>query len=213
MNPADDTQMNAGPPAPVEQPATPAGEEPPCACAVVETRPSIIVGGCKVFGIPNGEYVPKADYDALAARLAAAEGSRDAAKDAAEAVGGVQPAAGEEPRLAEIEARAAKATEGPWYDDGYRIHGPTEADDKRDGEVLLEYKHAEATGDDGQFIAHARADIPWLVTQVRALAAKLATAEAAGDAAKAEAAGLRAALTSITRREDQKKVAAALSLR
>lgn len=31
----------------------------------------------------------------------------------------------------------------PWYDDGYRIHAATDSEDKRDGRVIVSYKHIE----------------------------------------------------------------------
>lgn len=34
-------------------------------------------------------------------------------------------------------------TPGPWFDDGYRIYAPTASDDKRNGRVIMEYKHAD----------------------------------------------------------------------
>lgn len=36
-----------------------------------------------------------------------------------------------------------KHTPSPWYDDGYRIYAPTEKEDKRDGRVIVEYKHVD----------------------------------------------------------------------
>lgn len=33
-------------------------------------------------------------------------------------------------------------TPAPWYDDGYRIHAPTDDNDKRNGRVIVEYKHS-----------------------------------------------------------------------
>lgn len=32
-------------------------------------------------------------------------------------------------------------TPGPWHDDGYRIYAPTTDQDKRNGRVIVEYKH------------------------------------------------------------------------
>lgn len=34
-------------------------------------------------------------------------------------------------------------TPGPWFDDGYRIHAPTGSADKRDGRVIVVYKHVD----------------------------------------------------------------------
>lgn len=49
-----------------------------------------------------------------------------------------------------------ETTPAPWFDDGYRIHGPTDSVDKRDGEVIAEYKHCDATKPgDGPLMAAA----------------------------------------------------------
>ena len=37
----------------------------------------------------------------------------------------------------------AKHTAGPWHDDGYRIYGATESEDKRRGPMIVEYKHVD----------------------------------------------------------------------
>ena len=54
-----------------------------------------------------------------------------------------------------------KATPGPWYDDGYRVHGPTSDPDPRNGMTILTYKNldlAEFENDDnGFFVMAARA--------------------------------------------------------
>ena len=64
-----------------------------------------------------------------------------------------------EQELAAIEALAKAATPGPWFDDaGYRIHGPTEDEDKRAGEVLHHYKQM-CYGDDGCQQSHDAAYI------------------------------------------------------
>lgn len=34
-------------------------------------------------------------------------------------------------------------TPGPWFDDGYRIYAPTVTADKRDGRVIVDYKHVD----------------------------------------------------------------------
>jgi len=79
-------------------------------------------------------------------------------------------------RLAEIEAREAAATAGPWGLEGgeeYDGHGPL---------FLTSYsKHVNLNVDhlsppDADFIAHGRVDIPWLIVQLkqaRGLAAAL----------------------------------------
>lgn len=75
------------------------------------------------------------------------------------------------PDLDAIEARANAAPEGPYFDDGYRIHAPAVCADPRDGDVLVEYKHCDAEGREaaGAFFAAARTDVPALVDHVRAL--------------------------------------------
>ena len=51
----------------------------------------------------------------------------------------------------------SKVTPAPWYDDGYRIYGPTDDPDKRSGGVIMEYKYSDhAMDDDGEFCALAR---------------------------------------------------------
>ena len=41
------------------------------------------------------------------------------------------------------QAAPAQHTPGPWYDDGYRIHAPTSDPDKRNGRVIVDYKHMD----------------------------------------------------------------------
>lgn len=85
----------------------------------------------------------------------------------------------DEERLAEIEARAAKATAGPWAVDGSSAAdialGVTYGDDTETW-VQSSTGHIDDEGghtvDDAQFIAHARTDVPWLVERVRALTAE-----------------------------------------
>ena len=49
-----------------------------------------------------------------------------------------------------------KHTPGPWHDDGYRIYGPTEEEDKRRGRMIVEYKHVDDFNDaDAALIAAA----------------------------------------------------------
>lgn len=69
-------------------------------------------------------------------------------------------------RLKEIEERAVKATPGPWkaYTEvaSHMLKGPPPVD-PTDGCGLF------ARREDAEFIAHARADIPWLCDLVRKL--------------------------------------------
>jgi hypothetical protein len=63
-------------------------------------------------------------------------------------------------RLAEIEARTEAATAGPWTASGYDVYETQTAH----GDVVAE---AGLSGIDAKFIAHARADVPDLVAEVR----------------------------------------------
>lgn len=57
-------------------------------------------------------------------------------------------------------------TPGPWHDDGYRVYAPTPDPDKRNGRVIVEYKHTRDFNDaDGPLLAAA----PDLADQVYAL--------------------------------------------
>lgn len=65
-------------------------------------------------------------------------------------------------RLNEIEARANAATEGPWEWD------PQDGWLGTEDEVTVGWKWGTLTQEgDGQFIAHARTDVPWLLEQVK----------------------------------------------
>ena len=77
-------------------------------------------------------------------------------------------------RLKEIRERERKATKGPWNDSGRYING--------DGHVLFQHSDVGCTlpderfeedGHNGDFVAHARTDIPWLLEQVESLQAEL----------------------------------------
>lgn len=47
-------------------------------------------------------------------------------------------------------------TPAPWHDDGYRIYAPTDAEDKRNGRMIVEYKHVDDfNGADAPLIAAA----------------------------------------------------------
>jgi hypothetical protein len=69
--------------------------------------------------------------------------------------------------LDQIETRAAAASKGPWRlsDDYTDIHAA-------DGEHLASYCHTT----DGEFIAHARTDVPAMAAEIRRLRAELAAA-------------------------------------
>lgn len=90
------------------------------------------------------------------------------------------PAAKEEARLKAIRARADKATPGPWtvYDRGgcgdHDVDGPKGPEAS---ELSGRYRGMFCRADDAEFVAHARADIPWLLD-------RLAAAERERDAAR-----------------------------
>ncbi len=88
-----------------------------------------------------------------------------------------------EQRIAEIEARAAKATPGPWVnnDGGIRTatpNFPSHLDEEvRTGDICdmrchdrlgRTYQWDEEDKATGDFIARARVDVPWLLEQLKA---------------------------------------------
>ena len=80
-------------------------------------------------------------------------------------------------RLDEIQARADKATEGPWetrlFDGlpGKKVVGKREPSDLGRGPIVLMQPIfcTEQSADNAEFIAHARADVPRLVAALRAV--------------------------------------------
>ena len=98
-------------------------------------------------------------------------------------------------RLAEIEARANSATEGPWW-----LAHP--------GLIYGKYPHHEgyaqavtkADPPDAEFIAHARTDIPALLAEVRRLKSRVYSADLHTRAAESEAKELRVAWHDFTER-------------
>ena len=84
-------------------------------------------------------------------------------------------------RLEEIEARAEKATPGPWH---------REYDDLTEEELIEPTgysgygKGAANVYADGDFIAACREDTPWLCQVVRQLVARLEKVEAVAEAAQ-----------------------------
>jgi len=90
-------------------------------------------------------------------------------------------------RLEEIEARAARATPGPWESDGVRVY----SDYSRcrynlvaDCDLELAIKGTEPQlPQDPDFIAHAREDVPWLCRVMRELIAQNAAMREALEAA------------------------------
>lgn len=85
-------------------------------------------------------------------------------------------------RLAEIRARAEKATPGPWKWANHDCAGGlTEWIEGPDGKcvpgiALFDCFYFEPQGSNAAFIAHARTDIPALLSAVEALQAEVATA-------------------------------------
>lgn len=80
-----------------------------------------------------------------------------------------------EPDLGAIEARANAATPGPW---GYDLNGYIAPDlgDEWGGTVAKVLGKGGQFDKDGEFIAHARTDIPALLAEVRRLRAECAPA-------------------------------------
>lgn len=60
-------------------------------------------------------------------------------------------------------------TPGDWYDDGYRIYGPTDKADKREGWLIVEYKHV---GDFNRADAVLMTDAPLLLAELRRVTAE-----------------------------------------
>lgn len=91
------------------------------------------------------------------------------------------PQTGTELRLDEIEARANAATPGPWTvsEDYSDVVGP-------EGDQLASYWNPTSETRNGEFIAHARTDVPALVAEVRRLRDRVAEVE--GPAVEARAA-------------------------
>lgn len=71
-------------------------------------------------------------------------------------------------RLAEIDARAAAADSGPWTNDHWEIHSPA-------GWVgeTCNVDNYPASVANATFIAHARADVAWLLQTVAELRAQV----------------------------------------
>jgi hypothetical protein len=86
----------------------------------------------------------------------------------------ISMAGGDGDVLGEIEARAQAATEGPWEHEPYR--GQNQNGDYAGGHIFDgdgEYLISEVSDRDGAFIAHARKDVPTLLTLVREQQARL----------------------------------------
>jgi len=75
-------------------------------------------------------------------------------------------------RLAEIEAREAAATPGPWHlTDADTIVAPLTAD------TIADVWEPTQASRNGAFIEAARADVPWLVAELKQARAEQAVAE------------------------------------
>jgi len=73
-------------------------------------------------------------------------------------------------RLEEIKLRCEKATPGPWEYDGINNILTVPSGSEEDGYVSPFTAYlGELKGKDIKFIAHAREDIPWLLTEVERL--------------------------------------------
>lgn len=85
-------------------------------------------------------------------------------------------------RIAAIRARVDAATAGPWVMGGDDIYHPGPTDEWADRSYVFMNGDTFDTGgidtDDGLFVIHARADVPWLLDRVQALEAALAAARA-----------------------------------
>lgn len=78
-------------------------------------------------------------------------------------------------QLTQIEARTTAATDGPWTlheDDGDTFRAPAWEVLPASGEMVARLR--EWASADAEFIAHARADVPMLLAEVRRLRAELA---------------------------------------
>lgn len=76
--------------------------------------------------------------------------------------------------LEAIKARAEKATPGPWDVEGPNWPGPDDSLEVFPKELGGVLAYVQPVWDDAEFIAHARADIPVLIAEVRRLRARLA---------------------------------------
>lgn len=97
-----------------------------------------------------------------------------------------EPQALSETRLAEIEARAAAATAGPWCTDSWEIYQGTEYVPGISfwiGETCRDTSELGQDRADAAFVAAARSDVPALVAEVRRQAAQIAELEALTPAA------------------------------
>jgi len=91
-------------------------------------------------------------------------------------------------RLKEIEARAARATPGPWKWRDIWAGPPYIELESPEGSVLYprggEESDLEVREEDKMFIAHSREDVPWLCRVTRELLARFERLEAVAEAAR-----------------------------
>ena len=79
-------------------------------------------------------------------------------------------------RIEEIEARAAKATPGPWKLETHIVEPEGSSQVIRCGDRVDCWNNESCAN--AEFIAHAREDVPWLCETVRQLIARLGAVEA-----------------------------------
>lgn len=85
----------------------------------------------------------------------------------------------DEQRLNEIERRANAATPGPWTAASRDVSGRLDSNERSglgwelDGPPEPDLRGQFARGEDALFLAHARADIPDLIAEVRRLRAEI----------------------------------------
>lgn len=110
--------------------------------------------------------------------------------------------------LQEIEARAEAATPGPWEWWSSCSHWRLTGADGKDGGVIHAYKASDGfpcvsvSEEDRDFIAHARQDIPLLLSELRKLDEMLTDTCAERDAIKAEVEQLYSELRKAREREE-----------
>lgn len=100
-------------------------------------------------------------------------------------------------RLQEIRERESKATAGPWVtDDVARVgvgepYGPFLATCKPS---VHDWPVRQQEQDDAEFIAHAREDVPWLLSEMERLETARQEAQESYNAAKGELTNMQAEL-------------------
>lgn len=89
-------------------------------------------------------------------------------------------------RQSEIRARVEAASEGPWKRHTEFVNDVWTGKDGRMGSILTSVRHhklgkmgefKDLMGEDAEFVAHARQDIPWLLDRLESVEAELAEAK------------------------------------